>query len=74
VSDTSSELSRERLNAIKSTSDGFMLAEHDLALRGPGDFIQSENGAIRQSGEFRFRFASITEDIELMKLAFELAE
>jgi ATP-dependent DNA helicase RecG len=74
VSDTSSELSRERLNAIKSTSDGFMLAEHDLALRGPGDFIQSENGAIRQSGDFRFRFASITEDIELMKLAFELAE
>ena len=74
VSDSASELSRERLNAIKSTSDGFMLAEHDLALRGPGDFIQGENGSVRQSGDFRFRFASLTEDIALMKLAFEFAE
>jgi ATP-dependent DNA helicase RecG len=45
----------ERLKAIEETQDGFVLAEKDLELRGPGDFI-----GVRQSGLPTLRLASLT--------------
>jgi ATP-dependent DNA helicase RecG len=44
----------ERLRAIEETQDGFVLAEKDLELRGPGDFL-----GVRQSGMPALRLASL---------------
>jgi ATP-dependent DNA helicase RecG len=46
----------ERLKAIEATQDGFVLAEKDLKLRGPGDFL-----GIRQSGLPSLRLASLSD-------------
>jgi ATP-dependent DNA helicase RecG len=45
----------ERLRAIEETQDGFVLAEKDLELRGPGDFF-----GVRQSGLPELRLASLS--------------
>jgi ATP-dependent DNA helicase RecG len=45
----------ERLKAIEETQDGFVLAEKDLELRGPGDFF-----GVRQSGLPALRLASLS--------------
>ena len=45
----------ERLRAIENTQDGFVLAEKDLELRGPGDFF-----GVRQSGLPALRLASLS--------------
>lgn len=68
VSDTKSEVARERLNVIKNTSDGFKIAEHDLEMRGPGDFI-GENGVIRQHGQMVFSLAASCRDKNLIERA-----
>ncbi|MEW6055382.1 MAG: ATP-dependent DNA helicase RecG [Bdellovibrionota bacterium] len=61
----------ERLRAMERTRDGFKLAELDLQIRGPGEFLGT-----RQSGELQFRFASLVRDQfilqEARKAAFEL--
>ena len=49
------EASRARLRVIRNSQDGFYIAEQDLALRGPGEILGS-----RQTGESRFRVASLT--------------
>ena len=53
----------ERLLTMKREHDGFKIAERDLALRGPGDFLP-QNGTIRQSGSFGFRLAKIDDGTE----------
>ena len=57
-----SKHSKERLNVLKTTNDGFKIAEEDLKLRGPGDFF-----GLRQSGLPYFKIADIYEDAELLK-------
>ena len=57
------DLEKERLNVMLNTNDGFVLAEMDLQLRGPGDYF-----SIRQSGIPDFVFADFSKDIELFKL------
>ena len=73
VSDTKEELSRKRLDAIKSTSDGFKIAEYDLEQRGPGDFL-SDSGIIRQSGELNLNLASSCTDTDMIEKAAYYAE
>jgi len=53
-----------RLKALCKTTDGFKIAEEDLALRGPGDFFGN-----RQSGLPVFRVASLSCDLGTLKLA-----
>jgi len=53
-----------RLKALCKTTDGFKIAEEDLALRGPGDFFGS-----RQSGLPAFRVANLSCDLETLKQA-----
>ena len=55
-----------RLKALCKTTDGFRIAEEDLALRGPGDFFGS-----RQSGLPAFRVANLSCDLKTLKLAQE---
>ncbi|MGA9779031.1 MAG: ATP-dependent DNA helicase RecG [Limisphaerales bacterium] len=58
---------RERLQALEETTDGFRIAEMDLKLRGPGELLGQ-----RQSGLPKFRFGSLTEDLDLIRRAREL--
>ena len=55
---------RERLKALSDTSDGFEIAERDLALRGPGDFFGT-----RQSGLPTLRVGDLLRDHQLMEEA-----
>jgi ATP-dependent DNA helicase RecG len=75
VSDITSEKSMARLNVMKSTSDGFEIAERDLMLRGPGDFFATNSkDNFRQSGGFEFKFASMCDDNQLFYQAFATAK
>ncbi len=64
---------RKRLKAMVETTDGFKIAEIDLQLRGPGDFLGT-----RQSGLPEFRLANIVEDQDILNAtraaAFQLTE
>jgi ATP-dependent DNA helicase RecG len=59
-----SDQARDRLKAIAETTDGFVLAERDLALRGPGDFFGT-----RQSGIPTLRVGDLLRDHALMEQA-----
>lgn len=62
---------RERLMTVKSSHDGYAIAEKDLAMRGPGDFLgKNADPHLRQSGGVRFRLAELCDDTGLMTLAF----
>jgi len=75
VSDIKSPKSRERLEVMRTTYDGFEIAEKDLILRGPGDFFSSvSNDNLRQSGGFEFKFASSCDSTELFATAFSVAK
>ena len=52
-----------------ATNDGFVIAEKDLEIRGPGDIEGT-----RQSGALNFKIASIVHDKELLELARNEAE
>jgi len=69
VSDSENDDSLRRMRALCETNDGYRIAEFDLAQRGPGDFFASEESN-RQSGEFKFRVASLCDDTELLSSAF----
>ena len=58
----------DRLRVFEATKDGFEVAERDLALRGPGEFLGT-----RQSGVPRFRFGNILRDHDLMEKARDAA-
>ena len=57
---------RKRLKVMETTTDGFTIAEEDLAIRGPGDFLGT-----RQSGLPDFRIASIIRDARILSEAKE---
>jgi ATP-dependent DNA helicase RecG len=58
------EEARRRLDVMCSTSDGFKVAEEDLAIRGPGEFLGT-----RQSGMPDLRVANIVRDASLLEPA-----
>ena len=65
------ENAKQRLTTMCNCYNGFEIAEEDLKLRGPGDFLAlSGNSAIRQSGTLEFNLASTCEDTEIMSSAF----
>jgi len=63
-----SDDARERLKAMADTSDGFVIAERDLRLRGPGDFFGT-----RQSGLPALRAGDLMRDGDLLERAFDEA-
>jgi ATP-dependent DNA helicase RecG len=63
------DVARQRIQAMVSTTDGFRLAEVDLQLRGPGELAGT-----RQSGMPEFRIANLVTDSELLSLAQKEAE
>ena len=64
ISDYKSGATAERLGVIKSTTDGIKLADEDLRLRGPGDFLGS-----RQHGLPTLKIADIYANTDILKLA-----
>jgi ATP-dependent DNA helicase RecG len=63
------EDAEQRLKAVASTTDGFVLAEKDLVLRGPGDFFGT-----RQSGAPLLRVGDLVRDFSLLQEARQEAE
>jgi ATP-dependent DNA helicase RecG len=63
-----SEEGRARLKAMTDTGDGFVIAEKDLQIRGPGDFFGT-----RQHGLPQLRAGDLTRDVALLELAFSEA-
>lgn len=75
VSDINSAKSKERLQVMKTTYNGFEIAEKDLLLRGPGDFFSSvSNNNLRQSGGFEFKFSTMLNNPDLFNSAFSTAK
>ncbi len=64
VSGTKSQETRERLNIMTQTNDGFVIAEKDLQLRGPGEFLGT-----RQSGLPDLIISDIVKDAKILELA-----
>ena len=62
------ETSRERLNVLCETNDGFRISEMDLKLRGPGDFFGS-----RQHGLPEMHIADLATDMDVLRRAQEAA-
>ena len=69
VSDNQSEQTKERLGVMKSTSNGFKIAEYDLKTRGPGDFFGK-----KQHGLPNLKIADMVEDIQTLNLCRQCAE
>ena len=64
ISDAKGEEARQRLEIMKETTDGFVIAEKDLNLRGPGDFFGK-----RQHGLPLLKIANILTDMDTLKQA-----
>lgn len=65
----------ERLRTMKNCYDGYAIAEKDLEMRGPGDFLRgSGESSVRQSGGVRFKLAELCEDNGLLSTAFAEAK
>ena len=64
-----SRLARERLDTLRQTNDGFVIAEKDLELRGPGELLGT-----RQTGLVGFRIADLGRDADLLPAAQRLAD
>lgn len=69
VSDTKNPETKKRLQTLCQTSNGFKIAEEDLKLRGPGDFLGN-----RQHGLPLFKIADLNADMQTLKKAGEAAE
>jgi ATP-dependent DNA helicase RecG len=60
---------KERLAIMRETSDGFLIAQKDLELRGPGEVL-----GIRQTGEMQFQIADILREKDLLPSVQQAAD
>ncbi|MFI9457706.1 ATP-dependent DNA helicase RecG [Acinetobacter sp. NPDC052428] len=60
---------QERLRIMRETNDGFMIAEKDLELRGPGELLGT-----KQTGDMNFRVAKLERDDHLLNQAHYVAQ
>jgi len=64
VSSTKNEDTQKRLEVLVQTNDGFIIAEKDLEIRGPGEFL-----GVRQSGIVELHLADLTKDLHILETA-----
>ena len=64
-----SQIGRQRLGIMRETNDGFVIAEKDLELRGPGEMLGT-----RQTGLLQFKVADLMRDADLLPAVREAAQ
>lgn len=64
-----SQMARQRLETMRETNDGFVIAEKDLELRGPGELLGT-----RQTGLAQFRVADLGRDADLLPQVQDIGE
>lgn len=69
VTDSKSTNTKKRMEIMTQSTDGFVISEKDLSIRGHGDML-----GIRQSGLPSFKIANIMEDTQVLKMANEVAK
>jgi len=62
VNESKSKKSADRMNILKRTSNGFLIAEEDLKIRGPGDFFGT-----KQHGLSKYEIQNIINDVEVVQ-------
>jgi ATP-dependent DNA helicase RecG len=63
------ETARERLGILRESDDGFVIAEKDMEIRGPGELLGT-----RQTGQVQFRIADLVRDAALVESVHEAAD
>jgi ATP-dependent DNA helicase RecG len=63
------DVARERLDVLRSTNDGFVVAQKDLELRGPGEVLGT-----RQTGIEQLRVADLMRDADLLPAVIEISD
>lgn len=69
VSSTKNDDTLKRLDVLVQTNDGFVIAEKDLEIRGPGEFL-----GLRQSGLLELHLADLTKDLYILEMARDEAK
>jgi ATP-dependent DNA helicase RecG len=64
-----SETARQRLGILRDSNDGFVIAEKDLELRGPGDVMGT-----RQTGQIHFKIADLARDADLLETIQQIGD
>ena len=66
ITEKASSTTRAKLSVLEQTNNGFIVAQKDLEIRGPGEFMGT-----RQSGLNEFSLFDFTKDIKILELARE---
>lgn len=69
ITDAQTTQTKKRMEVLEKYTDGFIISEYDLKLRGPGDAF-----GIKQHGLPEFRIGDIFENIDILKVTHELAK
>ena len=69
VNESKSRKSKDRMNTLKRTNNGFIIAEEDLKIRGPGDFF-----GVRQHGLSKFEIQNIVSNVETVQQVQQLSK
>lgn len=69
MSSSKAKETKERLDILNQSNDGFKIASEDLRLRGPGDLF-----GIRQSGLMDFKLGDVYQDAKILQMANEAAD
>lgn len=64
-----SDTARHRLGVLRDSNDGFVIAEKDLELRGPGEVMGT-----RQTGQMHFKIADLTRDSDLLETIQQIGD
>lgn len=64
INESMNPVSRERMRILQQSSDGFIISEKDLELRGPGEFFGT-----RQHGLPELKVANLIQDMDILKIA-----